>query len=143
MVTILEEHGYEDVSNVRAECKPHFSCKPGAQRCCCRRMLYNVPDFTNIKSTLELACESHEISVLFLPKFDCELSFIEQCWSHAKRTYRLQPPSTSEDARRSRRFMDAYQKGLTGKQAVWASKKHRGHRVLPNSIFAELEKAGL
>jgi hypothetical protein len=98
MVTILEERGYEDVSNVRAECKPNFSCKPGAQRCCCRRMLYNEPDFTNIKSTLELACESHEISVLFLPKFHCELSFIEQCWGHAKRTYRLQPPSTSEDA---------------------------------------------
>ncbi|KAG1871520.1 hypothetical protein F4604DRAFT_1583319 [Suillus subluteus] len=43
----------------------------------------------------------------------------------------------------SRRFMDAYQKGLTGKQVVWGSNKYRGHRVLPNSIFAELEKAGL
>jgi transposase len=61
-------------------------------------MLYNEPDFTNIKSTLELACESHKISVLFLPKFHCELSFIEQCLGHAKRMYRLQPPSTSEDA---------------------------------------------
>ncbi|OJA19904.1 hypothetical protein AZE42_13930 [Rhizopogon vesiculosus] len=40
-------------------------------------------------------------------------------------------------------FMDAYQKGLTGKQAVWASKKYRGRRALPSSIFAELEKAGL
>jgi hypothetical protein len=98
MVTILEERGYEDVSNIRAECRPNFSCEPGAQRCCCRRMLYNEPDFTNIKSTLELACASHEISVLFLPKFHCELSFIEQCWGHAKRTYRLQPPSTSEEA---------------------------------------------
>ncbi|OJA08883.1 hypothetical protein AZE42_12262 [Rhizopogon vesiculosus] len=110
--------------------------EPGAQRCCFRRMLYNEPDFTNIKSTLELTCESPEISVLFLAKFHCELSFIEQCWGHAKRTYRLRPPSTSEEAleknpvdvlesvtveqmrryaRRSRRSMDAYQKGLTGK----------------------------
>ncbi|KAG0693813.1 hypothetical protein DFH29DRAFT_815965 [Suillus ampliporus] len=44
---------------------------------------------------------------------------------------------------RSRRFMDAYKKGLTGKQAAWASKKYRGHRVLPHTILAELEKAGL
>ncbi|KAF9234429.1 hypothetical protein BU15DRAFT_52646, partial [Melanogaster broomeanus] len=27
-------------------------------------------------------------------------------------------------------FMDAYSKGLSGKQAAWASKKCRGHRVL-------------
>jgi hypothetical protein len=39
--------------------------------------------------------------------------------------------------------MDAYQKGLNGKQAVWASKKYRGHRVLPESIMMELEKANV
>ena len=39
--------------------------------------------------------------------------------------------------------MDAYKRGLTGKQAVWASKKYRGHRVLPNTILEELEQAGL
>ena len=39
--------------------------------------------------------------------------------------------------------MDAYRKGLTGKQAAWASKKYKGHRVLPNTILAELEKAGI
>jgi hypothetical protein len=39
---------------------------------------------------------------------------------------------------RSRRFMDAYHKGLSGSQAAWAAKKYRGHRVLPSSILAEL-----
>jgi hypothetical protein len=37
--------------------------------------------------------------------------------------------------------MDAYRKGLTGTQAAWATKKYRGHRVIPNTILAELEKA--
>ena len=37
--------------------------------------------------------------------------------------------------------MDAYEKGLSGKQAAWASKKYRGHRVLPETILNELENA--
>jgi hypothetical protein len=37
--------------------------------------------------------------------------------------------------------MDAYRKGLNGKQAAWASKKYRGHRIIPESIFSELDKA--
>ncbi|KDQ08821.1 hypothetical protein BOTBODRAFT_118061, partial [Botryobasidium botryosum FD-172 SS1] len=32
-------------------------------------------------------------------------------------------------------------KGLNGKQAAWASKKYRGHCVLPERIFEELAKA--
>ena len=41
--------------------------------------------------------------------------------------------------------MDAYEKGLNGpgKQAAWASKKYRGHRVLPESIFMELDQANV
>jgi hypothetical protein len=46
-------------------------------------------------------------------------------------------------AARSRRFMDAYDRGLNGKQAAWAARKDRGHRVLPPNIFDELEKGGI
>ncbi|KAI9001536.1 hypothetical protein BD414DRAFT_398251, partial [Trametes punicea] len=35
-------------------------------------------------------------------------------------------------------FADAYTKGLSGKQATWVSKKYRGHRVIPESIFNKL-----
>lgn len=46
-------------------------------------------------------------------------------------------------ATRSLRFMDAYHKGLNGKQAVWSAKKYRGHRVIPESILSELSMAGV
>jgi len=48
-------------------------------------------------------------------------------------------------AMRARRFIDAYAKGLQGKGAAWATKKYRGHCVLPESIlkeFDDAEKAG-
>ncbi len=34
--------------------------------------------------------------------------------------------------------MDAYRKGLDGKQAAWAAKKYRGHHVLPDTIMVDL-----
>ncbi|THV01839.1 hypothetical protein K435DRAFT_654565 [Dendrothele bispora CBS 962.96] len=156
MAEILKERGYGDWSKVRYECKG-FHCDPALKGdCCCRQKLFNEPDFTNGKSYLELACEKAGFQVLFLPKFHCELNFIEQCWGRAKWHYRLLPESSKEEdlernmiqslemieieeirrfARRSRRFMDGYHKGLDGKAAAWASKKYRGHRVLPDTIL--------
>ena len=40
-------------------------------------------------------------------------------------------------------FMDAYEKGLTGSQAAWASWKYQGHRTLPDTILAELDNANI
>ncbi|KAF9219452.1 hypothetical protein BS17DRAFT_858841 [Gyrodon lividus] len=157
------QHGYCDMLHVRAEC-PGFICDPMVEHCCCRRMLYNEPDFVNVKSTLELACALEGVCVLFLPKFHCELNFIEQCWGHTKQTYHQYPASSKEedlernvvDALQSvtldhmrkyacwaRHFMNTYRMGLTGRQAAWASKKYQGHRVLPNLILDELEKANI
>lgn len=39
--------------------------------------------------------------------------------------------------------MDAYRKGLNGRQAAWAAKKYQGHRTIPDTILAELEKANV
>ncbi|KJA13708.1 hypothetical protein HYPSUDRAFT_151281 [Hypholoma sublateritium FD-334 SS-4] len=163
MAVILEERGFGDMSKLRAECKK-FKCAPVGpgqeQRCCCRRILYNQPDFVNIPLVLETACKAAGVTAFFLPKFHCELNFIEQCWGYAKRIYRLCPESSREDqleknalnsldipldtmrkfANRSRRFMDAYDRGLNGRQAAWATRKYRGHRVLPEGIMNELEK---
>ncbi|KAJ7722555.1 hypothetical protein DFH07DRAFT_759919, partial [Mycena maculata] len=43
---------------------------------------------------------------------------------------------------RSDRFMDAYRKGLSGDQAVWAGKRYRGHQVLPKNIMALFARFG-
>ena len=37
--------------------------------------------------------------------------------------------------------MDAYAKGLNGKQAMWAVKKYHGYQVLPESILKEFDRA--
>jgi hypothetical protein len=95
MATILEERGFGDMKKVRAEC-PKFRCPKAAERCCCRRILYNQPDFVEVESLLETTCKARGYQVLFLPKFHCELNFIEQCWCSAKRKYRQFPLSSSE-----------------------------------------------
>ncbi|KAG1761235.1 hypothetical protein EDD22DRAFT_780094, partial [Suillus occidentalis] len=43
----------------------------------------------------------------------------------------------------SLRFMDAYHKGLDGKQAAWALKRYRDHQVLLETMMAELKTTGL
>ncbi|KAG1829910.1 hypothetical protein F4604DRAFT_1868693, partial [Suillus subluteus] len=42
-----------------------------ATNCCCRRVLYNQPDFVAVESNLERICKARGFSVLFLPKFHC------------------------------------------------------------------------
>jgi len=44
-------------------------------------------------------------------------------------------------ANRSRCFMDAYEKGLNGCEAVWAARKYHSHRIIPESLMAHMEKA--
>lgn len=104
MAVILKERGHDlnytdhkgRVKELNAQC-PGFHCPPDNPRCCCRRILYNEPDFTNGRSLLEVAAQERGFSILFLPKFHCELNFIEMCWGKAKRVYRLNPPSSKEE----------------------------------------------
>lgn len=101
MRTIIEERrncgaNLPDPRKLLAQCK-NFKCQPGATDCCCRRILYTEPDFKQAKSLLEQQCEAQGYKVIFLPKFHCELNFIEQCWGYAKRLYREYPLTTTED----------------------------------------------
>jgi transposase len=60
-------------------------------------VLYNQPDFANQLSAVEIACKAQGYEAMFLPKFHCELNFIEQCWGHSKRVYCEYPNSSKED----------------------------------------------
>ncbi|GLB45359.1 hypothetical protein LshimejAT787_2200220 [Lyophyllum shimeji] len=95
MTGLLMERGLTDEAKLNTQCKD-FKCAPGATACYQRRVLYNQPDFAIQESVLETRCNARGFEVLFLPKFHCELNFIEQCWGHAKRVYRQYPPSSKE-----------------------------------------------
>lgn len=105
MEQILVERGYERdvIHKLRAECSK-FECPavppPNKISCCCRRLLYNQPDFVAVESILETCCKARGFQVIFLPKFHCELNPIEQCWGYAKGKYRELPlaPGRSVEA---------------------------------------------
>lgn len=102
MAEILTKRGYDAaaVRNLPAQC-PKFSCPvsppPGKLSCCCWRLLYNEP-VTGVESLLESHCKARGFSVIFLPKFHCELNPIEACWGFARRCYHEMPPSTGKGA---------------------------------------------
>lgn len=96
MTKLLQERGLTEEAKLNGSCK-NFKCATGATRCCQKRVLYNQPDFTDQLSAIEIACKARGFEAIFLPKFHCELNFIEQCWGHAKRVYRQYPPSSKEE----------------------------------------------
>ena len=96
MTKILQQRGLTEAAKLNASCKS-FKCAEGVTACCQRRVLYNQPDFAEQESALEILCRGQGFEVIFLPKFHCELNFIEQCWGHAKRVYRQYPPTSKED----------------------------------------------
>ena len=95
MAMILEGHGITEAQKWKAQCGKKFSdCQAGETHCCYCWTLLNQPDFIGVESILEIEARKKGYKVLFLPKFHCELSFIEQCWGAAKQAYHLNPPSS-------------------------------------------------
>jgi hypothetical protein len=45
----------------------------------------------------------------------------------------------SSFANRSRRFIDAYHKGLTKEQLIWVNKRYHGHRLVPEKMMEEFD----
>ena len=53
--------------------------------CCCKRLLAVQPDFRSERSALERVVAKGGHRCLFLPKFHCELNWIERYWGAAKK----------------------------------------------------------
>src|SRR6266498_5944037 len=125
---------------------------------CARRIMSLQPDFLTQKSELETVIEEAGHKCIFYPKFHCELNFIEMYWGAAKRYTReycdytwngLQKtvPEALDSislitirrfAQKSWRYMDIYRKGITGKFAIFAGKKYKSHRKVPNDILNQI-----
>jgi hypothetical protein len=95
MAAILQERGFANMHKLKAQCKD-FKCERDATHCCCRHILYNQPDFVDVPSKLKTFCKCRQYHVIFLPKFHCELNFIEQCWGFARQLYHQYPASSKE-----------------------------------------------
>ena len=88
MEQIIRERGLWPEHGLPAEC-PGFRCEGGHTDCCCRRLLFNQPDFVFQKSQLEELIERRGHLCDFYPKYHCELNFIEQYWGAAKLRFRV------------------------------------------------------
>jgi hypothetical protein len=97
MERILQERGLLPETGLPAEC-PKFKCPKDQTYCCCRRLLFNQPDFISQKSQLEELIENRGHICDFYPKYHCELNFIEQYWGAAKLRFRVagRAPTMSE-----------------------------------------------
>jgi hypothetical protein len=90
MSNILAERGFTEEAKLNSQC-PNFKCADPNTSCCCRRILFNQPDFQSQKAALIELVESHGHIAFFYPKFHCETNFIEQNWGASKYRYRILP----------------------------------------------------
>ncbi|KAJ2927777.1 hypothetical protein H1R20_g9323, partial [Candolleomyces eurysporus] len=130
-------------------------CEPDATDCCAKRILDLQPDFASQKPLVQEIIENAG-HIFFLPKFHCELNFIEYFWGAVKRYLRENCDYTFEGLKknmpnalafvpvtliqkwenRTKRWMDAYRKGLGAHEAQqevkrFSSTKFTSHRHAP------------
>ncbi|KAF8576700.1 hypothetical protein K439DRAFT_1655209 [Ramaria rubella] len=135
-----------------------FSIQPARNDCCMSCILALQSDFAEEKSLLQTTIKRAGHKCIFLPKFHCELNPIELMWGYAKRefsevadgtftTARLEVPLSLDRCttviihrlfRKCYRYMDAYRKGLSGKEAERAVKKYKPHWKVGQSIFMDI-----
>lgn len=139
------------------QCK--LKCPSGAADCCAKRILELQPDFMAQRSLVQEVIEAAGHYCIFLPKFHCELNFIEFFWGAVKRYLRENCDYTfatlqenmpkalrSVDVstirkweHRMYRWMDAYRGGLGAKEAQihvrkFSSRTYKSHRRIPEQL---------
>lgn len=61
-----------------------MKCQTGATDCCAKQILDSQPNFMEQKSLVQKVIENAGHLCIFLPKFHCELNFIEFFWGAVK-----------------------------------------------------------
>ena len=140
MKAILVERG---LWKNKLQMKCPNSCDCNATDCCATRILKGQPDFMEQKSLVEEVITAAGRLCIFLPKFHCELNFIEYFWGTVKKylhehcnytfkTLKKNLPKAMASVEigtiwkwehRTRRWMDAYQNGMGAKEAQLHVKK--------------------
>ena len=159
MKQVLTECGlWQD--NLRARCKSHCI----SDDCCAKQVLNHQPDFQEQKSLIEEVVESAGHLCIFLPKFHCELNFIEYFWGATKQYLRnhcdytftslqknMPQALASVDVHtirkwehRMKRWMEAYRTGLGARDAqfqvqAFSSRRYKSHRRITETVAKAVE----
>ena len=139
-------------------------CQVGSGKCCAKRLLEVQPDFQEQRSLVWEVIEAAGHLCIFLPKFHCELNFIEYFWGAMKKYLRdhcdytfatLQEnlPKALESVavetirkweHRMWRWLEAYDDGLAAREAqrhvqMFSSRKYKSHRRVPEGLGVGLD----
>jgi hypothetical protein len=168
--TVLTERGKFRDAGGHALRKLCEACEAGVLReqrqaegfdvdACCAT--FQEPDFLAQREWLTEVVEGHGCTIIFYPKYHCELNFIELIWGWLKGYHRrtctykfadLQrelpasmearlPVSVVRKAfRHCLRFMAGYRLGLTGPALAYTVRRYRSHRKLTGLVRADIER---
>jgi len=157
----LTEHGRYQ-SELRGKCQSW--CEDGATACCNKQILEFEPDFQAQKSLVRETIEDASHLCLFLPKFHCELNFIEFFWGKVKKYIQDNCDETFETLKRNiplalqsvqlstihlwehctHWWMNTYHAGLDTKAAQvqvqeFSSKKYKLHQRVPEAVASSFD----
>ena len=142
----------------------HYAVHDDATSCCALRTLEFQPDFKDQKSLVQEVIEAAGHLCIILPKFHCELNFIEYFWGAVKRWLREHCDYTFQTLQnnmpvalasvdkilirkwqnRMMRWLDANRDGLNAKDAqfrvqTFSSKKYASHRRIYERVAASFD----
>lgn len=130
-------------------------------KCCARWVLSQQQDFLEQEEWLTEECKKQGFTVIFYPKYHCELNFIESVWGWLKSYHRRRcsykydtlkselpvtiaekiPLSFIRRAERSAlRFMSGYRQGFEGPVLDYTMRKYHGHRTIPEGVLEKMNK---
>lgn len=139
-------------------------CKSAATDCCAQNILDLQPNFQKQQSLVQEVIEAAGHLCIFLPKFHCELNFIEffwgavkkYLWTHCDYTFTTLQENMPKALKsipigtiqkwehRMIRWMEAYQSGLGAKEAQihvkeFSSQCYTSHRQIPESVATQFD----